>query len=82
VPVSRSWGVVNEGIYFISKQAKGLPMVRFLSFATGEVAGITRLNREPGWIFPSLALSPDGRYLLTVQIDREVNDLMMVENFR
>jgi serine/threonine protein kinase len=50
--------------------------------ATREVAEVVRLENEPHWSFLGLALSPDGRYLLNVQIDREANDLIMVENFR
>jgi hypothetical protein len=56
--------------------------VRFLSFATHKVADVVTLEKEPDWSFPGLAMSPGGRYLLTVQLDREANDLTMIENFR
>ena len=80
--ISRSWGVLEEGIYFIASPNERRQTVRFLSFATHEVADVVSLEREPDWSFPGLAISPDGRYLLSVQIDREANDLMMIENFR
>jgi Tol biopolymer transport system component len=80
-PISRSWGVLQQGIYFISRQDAPPLSVRFLSFATGLVTEIARQEKEPGWTFPAIAMSADGRHLLTVQIDREVNDLMMIENF-
>ena len=31
---------------------------------------------------PGLALSPDGRWILYVQEDREEFDIMLLENFR
>jgi Tol biopolymer transport system component len=80
--LSRSWGVIRDGIYFIARENQTRQSVRFFSFATRQVAEILRLEKDPGWIFPALALSSDGRRLLTVQTDREVNDLMMITNFR
>lgn len=80
--ISRSWGIIRDGIYFIARGNETQQSVRFFSFATHQVTTILRLEKEPGWIFPALALSSDGRQLLTVQTDREVNDLMMITNFR
>jgi hypothetical protein len=80
--ISRSWGVLEEGIYFIAKENEPRQTVRFFSFGTREVADVVRLDKEPDWSYLGLAMSAHGRYLLTVQIDREANDLMMIENFR
>jgi hypothetical protein len=80
--ISRSWGVLTDGIYFIARQHGPQQTVRFLNFATHKVTDVVRLEKEPDWSFLGLAMSPDGRYLLTVQLDREANDLMMIENFR
>ena len=80
--ISRSWGVLKDGIYFIARQHGPRQTVRFLSFATHKVADVVTLEKEPDWSFPGLAMSPGGRYLLTVQLDREANDLIMIENFR
>jgi Tol biopolymer transport system component len=80
--VSRSWGVLSNGIYFIARENEPRQTVRFLSFSTHELTDVVRLEQDPDWSFLGVALSPDGRNLLTVQIDREANDLMMVENFR
>ena len=79
--ISRSWGVVERGIYFIARERGPRQTVRFLSFATREVTDVAVLEKEPDWSFSGLAISPDGRYLLNVQIDREANDLMLMENF-
>jgi hypothetical protein len=56
--------------------------VRFLSFANHEVTEVVKLEGELDRSFQALATSPGGRSLLTVQIDREANDLTMLENFR
>jgi Tol biopolymer transport system component len=80
--ISRSWGALKQGIYFIAKENEPRQTVRFFSFGTREVADVVRLDKEPDWSYLGLAMSADGRYLLTVQIDREANDLMMIENFR
>ncbi len=80
--IDRSWGVIPDGIYFIARENQPRQRVRFFSFATRQVATILRLEKDPGWNFPALALSSDGRRLLAVQTDRELNDLMMVTNFR
>ncbi|MFL6351959.1 MAG: TolB family protein, partial [Bryobacteraceae bacterium] len=80
--IGRSWGVIPDGIYFIARQNQTQQSVRFFSFARRQVADILRLEKDPGWIFPAVALSSDGRRLLAVQTDREVNDLMMITNFR
>jgi Tol biopolymer transport system component len=79
--IARAWGVIQQGIYFISRQHGPRQEVRFFSFATRRVSSIAILEKEPTWNVPTLALSPDGRSMLTVQLDHAVNDLMLVENF-
>jgi Tol biopolymer transport system component len=80
--ITRSWGVLKEGIYFIARRNQPRQTVRFLSFATDEVADVVTLEKEPDLDFSGLAMSADGRYLLSVQFDREVNDLIMIDDFR
>lgn len=79
--IRRSWGVTQEGIYFISKQQGPDQIVRFFSFATQKVSPLLTLEREPIWNYPDVALSSDGRTLLIARLDQETNDLMMMENF-
>jgi Tol biopolymer transport system component/serine/threonine protein kinase len=79
--IFRSWGIVKEGIYFISKEEGRSQIVRFWSFATRQVTPLLTLDKEPIWDYPDVALSSDGRRLLTARIDQEVNDLMLIENF-
>jgi Tol biopolymer transport system component/serine/threonine protein kinase len=80
--ISRSWGVVDRGIYFISRQEAPHQTIRFFSFATRQITSLVTLDREPIWNYPDVALSSDGRLLLYACLDQEVNDLILIENFR
>lgn len=80
--IFRSWGVVKEGIYFLSREDAPEQTVRFFSFATRRIYPLLTYGREPIWDYPNLALTDDGRVLLTARLDHEVNDLMLIENFR
>jgi Tol biopolymer transport system component/serine/threonine protein kinase len=79
--ISRSWGVIDRGIYFISKQEGQHQTIRFFSFATRRITSLATLDREMIWNYPDVALSRDGRRLLSARLDQEVNDLMLIENF-
>jgi Tol biopolymer transport system component len=81
--IGRAWGVLKQGIYFVSRQeGTEADIVRFFRFENRRVTPLYKWQRTARWTSPALALSPDGQYLLTVQIDQQVNDLMKVENFR
>ena len=79
--IFRSWGVVDRGIYFISRQDGPRQTIRFFSFATRRITSLVTLDKEVIWNYPDVALSSDGRQLLFACLDQEVNDLMLVENF-
>ncbi len=80
--IFRSWGIIREGIYFMSREEGSRQTVRFFSFGTRQVSSVLTLDKEPIWDYPDVALSSDGRRLLTARLDQEVNDLMLIENFR
>ncbi len=79
--IFRSWGVVNRGIYFLSRQDSPQQTIRFFSFATRRVTSLAILAKEPIWNYPNVALSQDGRLMLFAYLDRDINDLMLIENF-
>ena len=54
----------------------------FLSFRTHKVTPLFALQKQMQWGTGALVLSRDGRYALSAKLDHEVNDLMMIENFR
>jgi Tol biopolymer transport system component len=78
--ITRSWGVLANGIYFISMEDTPDQVVRFFSFRTRDVSSLFALQKAPVLWVPGLVLSPDGRYALTVQLDHAVNDLIMIDN--
>jgi Tol biopolymer transport system component len=83
-----SFAVSAKGVYFTvrpqnSQQNSIMDEIMFHDFATSRLTKIADLL--PGRRSPSLggySVSPDGRYLLYTQCDRESDDVMLVENFR
>ena len=65
----------------MSRQDGPHQTIRFFSFATRRITSLATLDREMIWNYPDVALSRDGRRLLSVRLDQEVNDLMLIENF-
>ena len=77
----RCWRVVNEGIFFATDPKPAPAMLEFYSFATGQIHQITKLAKGPDRNMPGMAISPDGRHLLYVQLDLNGSDIMMVGDF-
>jgi len=68
-----NFGVATTGVYFAADGG-----LQFLDAATGKVRTLGVVdNLENG-----LCVSPDGRYVVWAQLDRNTTDLMLVENFR
>jgi hypothetical protein len=83
----RSWGnwdLTAEGIYYIDRrkgQSSPNPwVVRFFDFDDGSTIEIAELNYVPQGV-PALSVTADGRWLLSAQVQREA-DIMLVEDFR
>jgi Tol biopolymer transport system component len=70
------WTVVPEGIYFAPMEAP--KSVQYFDFATKHVRRILKSEKFFG---NGLSVSPDGRWLLYTQVEKENNDIMLVENF-
>jgi Tol biopolymer transport system component len=66
--------IVNEGIYFVPS---GLS-IQFLNLATNQIRPVANFGKP----LDSLALSPDGRWILYTQVDKGGSELRLVENFR
>jgi Tol biopolymer transport system component len=74
------WALANNGVYFVGRPESGQTM-EFFSFASR--------RREPFLSPPKgarfntgFSVSPDGRWLLYSQLDREESDIMLLNNFR
>jgi len=78
------WAVLHQGIVLLNRRATPGPAIEFFSFATQQSARIAALPKEATTSIgpPGLAVSPDGRWILYVQVDRLESDIVLVENFR
>ncbi len=68
----------NQGVYYWAPGALR-PELRFINLQSRE----DRLIFQPTTpISPNLTISPDGRYICFPEIERNSQELMMIENFR
>ena len=74
----RNLVIVSKGIYFVPQQDTALgSSIEFLDFATNHTKRIASFGK----FLNSLALSPDGRWILYAQDERGGSELRLVENF-
>jgi Tol biopolymer transport system component len=79
---NRDWALHSTGIYFIPHEAAPHPTIHFFDFATRQVRPLTTLTQALSNRVSGLTVSPDGRWLLYAQVERETGDILLVENFR
>jgi len=75
------WAVVEDGLYFINPEPKDGIAMEFFDFATRKVRQVGKLGKV-SINTNCIAVSPDRRQILYVQIDHSGGDIMLVENFR
>jgi Tol biopolymer transport system component/DNA-binding winged helix-turn-helix (wHTH) protein len=86
-PFGDFWGyfaVGRDGLYYIGDtgtNGKHRPGFKFYGFATKKITTICDMEKGPYAGAPGLSVSPDGRYLIYVQLDEARENLMMAENF-
>ncbi len=78
----RYWAVTDQGIYFATAEVPSHPLIEFFSFATSKFSPVAKLNTPLFKTDPGLAVSPDGQWLLILQMDESGSDIVMAENFR
>src|SRR6266404_1304937 len=81
-PLQGFWALVRNGIYFVNPKTTPRPTIEFFSFDTGHSTQVAPIEKQLQLVYPSLAVSPDGRSLLYVQVDRFESDIVLAENFR
>ena len=74
-----NWGLARNGIYFLDRSVEPKSTVNFFELATRKITQISSLNKPTGW---GLALAPDGRSLLYIEVDFVDSNIMLVKNFR
>jgi Tol biopolymer transport system component/tRNA A-37 threonylcarbamoyl transferase component Bud32 len=70
---SANFGVTAKGVYFTTGRT-----IQLMDTATGKVSTLATLDKGGG----AISVSPDDAYVVWVQVDRDTQDLMLVENFR
>jgi eukaryotic-like serine/threonine-protein kinase len=78
------WALVEDGIYFATDRTP-LPSVQFLSFGTGQISEIAKLEKEKAPLRGAeagLSVSPDKRWIIYTQKDLRGSDIMLMEDFR
>ena len=78
----RYWAINDQGIYFATAEITSHPIIEFFSFATGKITPIAKLDVPLYKTDPGLAVSPDGQWLLIVQMDQSGSDIVMATDFR
>jgi Tol biopolymer transport system component/serine/threonine protein kinase len=77
-----NWAMVDQGIYFVNLDEKRNPTIKFFNIATGRVTQVAAPEKLPVLGQLGLSVSPDGQWILYAQVDQDISDLMLVENFR
>jgi len=79
------WALLKDGLLILNPEAKPAPALERFDLASGrrETLGPLELGHVPpsGFTTPALAVSPDQRWILYLQMERNTSDLMLVENF-
>jgi hypothetical protein len=76
------WALVDGGIYFANMEEWSHPVIEFFSFANGRRKQIAAMEKEGSIWTPGLAISPDQSSMVYTQVDQDVSDITLVENFR
>ena len=80
------WTIADTGIYFVTSRGSPRPdapsQLNFYSFGTQTVIQVGMIEHELALSAPSLAVSRDGRQLLTLHLDQPGSVLVLVDNFR
>jgi hypothetical protein len=75
------WSLTRQGIFFVTRGGHA-DTVNLYRFEDGKVAPVGRLPFQISGSASCLAVSEDGRWLLTNQMNRRDTDLMLIENFK
>jgi Tol biopolymer transport system component len=80
------WALTRRGICFFDVKKAAGPAINFYDFGTRRLSVLHQFGKEtriaPGGINTSIAVSPDGNWILYTQVDQAGSNLMMVDNYR
>ena len=84
-PLSGYWGyfaVGRDGLYYAGDNGNHRPALKFYDFTSRKITLVGIMDKDPYEGAPALSISPDGRFILVVQLDEARDSLMLAENFR
>lgn len=79
INLGRQWALADGGIYYVSR-TPALAMV-FFDLATRRTSRLFALANRPALGTSGPTVSPDGRWILYSQVDREGSNVMLLQNF-
>ena len=76
------WSLFDNGVCLIDLEAAADPVIDCLDFDTNRITTVSRLpkNTHMNVDGPSFSVSPDGRAMLYVTVEREESDIMMAQS--
>jgi len=80
-PDFMNWDLWGESIVYVNPDDEKGPTIELFDLTDRLVTEIAALGPRTR-VGPGLSVSPDGRWILYVQIDMSSSDIMLVENFR
>jgi Tol biopolymer transport system component len=78
------WGVIERGLCLLTLGGTSGPVIQFFRPATRQSTVVAAMAKETNIYTTTshVAVSPDGRWVLYVQVDNVESDLTLVENFQ
>jgi Tol biopolymer transport system component/DNA-binding winged helix-turn-helix (wHTH) protein len=78
------WAIDTRGAYFIDIPPRNgsKPQLKFFDFASKRISTLREFDYAISPWNPGIALSPDGRWLVYEQLEQQVANIVLVENFR
>ncbi len=73
-----------SGIYVLDADASGGPALEYVPFSGKRIEAVKLPGKPDDYMMPpfGFGLSPDGRWIVYVRLDRNEENVMLVENFR
>jgi eukaryotic-like serine/threonine-protein kinase len=78
--IAQQWAVFDKGLCYVRATLRSRAAIECYDAASRSVQEIASLEQVPR--VPGFTVSPDGRWILVTQVDRNESDLMMVEHLR
>ena len=77
----RYFAATRRGLYFLQQDSPPW-FIGLYDYASHAISRIAEIQKQPLFNTPSLAVSPDGRWIIYGQLDDGGSDILMVEDFQ